>query len=107
MLNKRWHAENPTMVKEKVRRRPSTYHGLTRKAVMERLVAQGGACAICRKPDLKGKDVHGDHDHVTGAFRGVLCRGCNTGIGMIGESPVKLRAAAAYIERHAELGELL
>ncbi len=41
---------------------------------------QGGGCAICRKaPDGKHLDV--DHDHVTGATRGLLCRSCNITVG--------------------------
>jgi len=56
----------------------------------EFLDAQGNCCAICgssfseatynrskRKTELKFTPVL-DHDHKTGAIRGVLCRGCNT-----------------------------
>lgn len=38
-----------------------------------------------------------DHDHRTGKVRGLLCYGCNVGIGKIGDSPLSLLKAAAYV----------
>jgi len=43
----------------------------------ELVVRQGGVCAICGQPDPE----HLDHDHETGAVRGVLCFNCNGGLG--------------------------
>jgi hypothetical protein len=109
----RWDAANAEKIAAQNRawnennEKPSPSHGLTRTELTERLVAQGGACAICRKTELKGQDLHGDHDHATGMFRGVLCRRCNTGIGMLGDTLDACRAAVAYLERHAKLQELL
>jgi hypothetical protein len=65
--------------------------------------AQGGRCAICGTGEPGGNygNLHVDHCHETGAVRGLLCTRCNTGIGLLRESPVALRAAAAYIEANA------
>ncbi len=62
------------------------------------LEAQRGLCAICeRKPHGKSR-LHIDHNHETGAFRGLLCISCNPGIGYFQDDPERLRAAAAYLE---------
>lgn len=50
-------------------------------AVRQRMLAQqGGLCPLCGLPIEKGTDVL-DHDHATGALRGVLHRGCNALLG--------------------------
>ena len=70
----------------------------------EQLERQGGRCAICRIDEPGGKrDWHLDHNHNypkrdPRGWRGVLCNGCNTGIGLLGDSIERLRAAIAYLE---------
>jgi hypothetical protein len=51
-------------------------------------------CALCHRLTSR---FHWDHDHVTGRFRGYLCRACNVGLGMFGEDPQLLRRAAEYV----------
>jgi hypothetical protein len=43
-----------------------------------------------------------DHDHITGAFRGFLCRSCNVGIGALGDTMEGLAQAMAYMKAHYE-----
>ena len=70
---------------------------------------QGGLCAICKQPprgrpnggareDLDVASFHVDHCHTTGRVRKLLCGNCNTLIGLSGEDPKVLRAAADYLE---------
>ncbi|WP_412517841.1 endonuclease VII domain-containing protein [Actinomadura madurae] len=62
------------------------------------LTMQAGYCAVC----FEFPAEHIDHDHDTGAVRGIACSGCNTGMGQFGDDPVSLRRAADYL-----LGELV
>lgn len=63
---------------------------------------QSGGCAICHRPIPLG-DGHAsrsacvDHDHLTGCVRGLLCRKCNSGLGMFRDDPELLNAAAEYL----------
>jgi hypothetical protein len=62
-------------------------------------------CGSPAKPNgIKAESrLHQDHDHVTGQTRDLLCSNCNKGLGCLGDDPERLRAAAAYIERHRSL----
>jgi hypothetical protein len=40
-----------------------------------------------------------DHDHVTGAVRGLLCNTCNTGLGAFYDNPHLLHRAITYLQR--------
>lgn len=68
------------------------------------LEAQGNGCAICGKPmeasAMTQKGAGGiflDHSHATGKLRGVLCYGCNSGLGSFRDNPEFLRAAIKYL----------
>jgi len=67
----------------------------------ERLAAQHGKCALahCGKP-LNVTTAHIDHDHSTGKVRGLLCIGCNTSLGGLGDSVDKLLGAVVYLSRN-------
>lgn len=54
---------------------------------------------VCSNPGCgETKRLHMDHDHATGAFRALLCSGCNTGLGMLKEDAARIRGLADYIE---------
>ena len=69
----------------------------TRKGFEAMVVAQGGNCRICQLPPKWGGLVV-DHNHATGFVRGLLCRNCNTLLGMCGENPTTLLMASNYIK---------
>lgn len=81
--------------------------GLSDAFVTQAMVEQGGLCALCRSRP----GSHADHDHVLAAlhphapgrycprcFRGMLCLQCNTALGLLGDDPARMRAAADYVE---------
>jgi DNA repair exonuclease SbcCD ATPase subunit len=105
--------------REKVQARKKSYHernrgkiseynarrryGLTTEERTEMLEKQSGMCPICGCDlrTLSSNKVHVDHCHATGDVRGLLCNGCNWGLGHFIDDPVRIRRAATYIEEHA------
>src|SRR5512146_2046022 len=59
-------------------------------------------CAICLRPP-KTRRLDRDHDHATGAMRGLLCSRCNQRLERGSDTEEWLEAALRYI-RHAKLG---
>lgn len=81
-------------------------YGLTPEQYEGLLEAQGGVCAICRQPERalhrgRVRAMAVDHDHATGRVRGIVCNGCNTGLGSFADDPALLAAAIAYLRRPA------
>lgn len=88
-------------------------YGLTPETYAARLAAQGGVCAICKKPETaKGrsgriKAFHIDHDHqccpgdrsCSKCVRGLLCGRCNIGLGCFLDQVALLVDAANYLKR--------
>jgi hypothetical protein len=78
-------------------------HGCTGADYDALLTAQGGGCAICggapagRAGAAAGR-FHIDHDHVTGALRGLLCHYCNTGLGSLFDDVERLQKAISYLQ---------
>lgn len=68
--------------------------GVGRKRWNEMLDRQKGTCALCdRSPAFV------DHDHLSGAVRGLLCNGCNTALGQIDRDIDWGHKALLYKER--------
>lgn len=98
-----WRDKNKRSVKDS-KLRASYGIGLTQFEGM--LSSQGDACAICGTPETRLSTVGGkralcvDHCHETGMVRGLVCAGCNSGLGHLRDDPDLLRRAASYIEKH-------
>src|SRR5436190_6300620 len=85
-----WQASNPEKVAAISRRHAPRRSARGREARSKhtpeyfaaRLEEQNGACAICARV-IAGSKAHADHDHASGLPRGVLCTGCNVGLGRV------------------------
>lgn len=55
---------------------------------------QHGLCAICQETMDK---PYVDHSHESGEVRGLLCRSCNSAIGLFKENILSLRRAITYL----------
>ena len=77
--------------------------GVTLEDYQRLLTAQGGVCAICGRPPREGgRRLDVDHDHRTGAVRGLLDHRCNRGLGYFGDDPRRLEAAARYLRKYED-----
>jgi hypothetical protein len=81
-------------------------YGVTNDELEQMLIAQDGRCALCPRDiafdhPRRSRRPNVDHDHSTGKIRGLLCLPCNTGIGLLQDSPSLLEKAAAYLRKHA------
>lgn len=90
--NAQWYAENRKQVNDYRRYvvygiHPETFYRLGAK--------QNGLCAICKKAPLKCVD----HDHKTGKWRGLVCKPCNSGLGMFRDCTKILFRAIQYLQR--------
>jgi hypothetical protein len=63
------------------------------------LHAQDRKCAACGDALAMNKKTHVDHCHATGKVRAILCHHCNISLGLMQESPDRMRSLIAYIER--------
>lgn len=80
--------------------RDCTY-GLAKGEFDARLAHQNGMCLVCGGiMTLTGKEqtrCHVDHDHATGKVRGLLCAGCNQGLGHFQDDVSRLLSAVEYL----------
>lgn len=91
--------ERPEQMRDKGLRR---FYGMTLAEYEAMREAQGHRCAICGREETvtawgKVRALSVDHDHETGAIRGLLCAKCNRGLGMFRDDPDVLDQAAEYL----------
>lgn len=106
--------ENPEYIKQRSHGRVITpeqrrkwnlkrWHNMLPETYLALLNAQGGVCAICRRPDAdKGRWLAVDHNHTTGRNRGLLCRQCNGALASIEADPDWGTKALTYLTKYIE-----
>jgi hypothetical protein len=72
-------------------------YGITLSDAEKMLEEQDYSCKICGDAFTESKNTHIDHCHATGIVRGLLCRGCNLGLGHFRDNPESLMRAASYL----------
>ncbi len=74
--------------------------GITTTQWWELFGHQEFVCAICGEDEPGGNGIwNTDHCHETKTLRGVLCNGCNSGLGHFKDNPDALWRAIAYLAR--------
>ena len=77
-------------------------YGVSLEQYWEMLAAQGGRCLGCGA--LEADRPEGsrkwpvDHNHVTGAVRGILCSPCNRALGLVRDDTATLLRLVDYLE---------
>lgn len=92
-------AKNPAS--HRASKRKSRY-GITDQTYTAMLAEQGCVCAICGERQVEQVLVV-DHCHDSSKVRGLLCRNCNSALGMFKDDPDRLLAAAAYLLQHTDV----
>jgi hypothetical protein len=69
-------------------------YGITEQQVLAMIEKQGGLCPLC----LKRPACAVDHCHETNQVRGILCDGCNSAIGRLGDTEAKLQRVVKYLQ---------
>lgn len=68
--------------------------GITIARYQEMCEAQDWRCAICKRVPKK---LIADHCHSEGAFRGLICTHCNSGLGFFRDDTEVMQAAIEYL----------
>jgi hypothetical protein len=71
-------------------------YGIDESIFNDLLVKQGCACKICNI-NIDKPTATIDHDHSTGAVRGLLCRKCNAALGLFNDNIDSLLNAIKYL----------
>lgn len=93
----RWRKNNPDLYRDQHLKRA---YKISLSEYNAMLKAQSYSCATCSAITPGGKGTwHVDHCHATGKVRGLLCRACNTALGLVKDNPKVLRQLASYLEK--------
>lgn len=94
---RKWCEENPE------RRRAislASHTGIDKEAVYQYLLERENTsvCDICQQECSTGNNLSLDHDHETNEIRGLLCKKCNSGLGMFNDSVKLMELATEYLK---------
>lgn len=106
--NENWNEDDWIRNRERIRRsRYKRTYGTTYEKIEAAIALQGGKCLICSL-EFPGGKFNVDHDHSCcpdgkktcgKCIRGILCSGCNGGIGLLRDDINILTKAIEYLNR--------
>ena len=77
-------------------------YGISESEFLAQKLAQDNRCAICNIAEIElSKGLGIDHCHSTGKFRGLLCYGCNTGLGSFKDNIDLMYIGIEYIKENS------
>jgi DNA-directed RNA polymerase subunit RPC12/RpoP len=98
--NSKWQKENPEKwnksLAERIWYRRQRTYGISKEEYMSIIEGQEYKCAICKEQINTSAAV--DHCHNTQKIRGILCRECNAGIGLLKDDQSILLNAIEYLK---------
>lgn len=98
---RKWRDENKEQRAEYNREyRLQSLYGITQSEWDALFAAQDNCCAICKGEDPGSKGWNTDHCHTTNKVRGILCQGCNLGLGNFKDNTTALAGAIEYLNTH-------
>lgn len=117
--NRTWKAAHPERVRATAKRYRRTLSAVQREHKNRRdalranygmtiaeydalLFSQNEVCAICKKPSPNFRRLSVDHNHETGAIRGLLCALCNVAIAAVERDPNWAKRAEFYLWAHSQ-----
>jgi hypothetical protein len=88
---------------ERLDKRLLKIHGVSRTDFDAMIAKCNNTCAICHRAFSGQAGIRPciDHNHVTGAQRGLICASCNIGLGCFYENQNSLIRAAGYLNNHS------
>ena len=100
VIQRKRNACHPKKVqKERKKSHLRSSYGITLEeyqAMFDKQLNKCGICAIEHTNTTGGLFV--DHNHTTGKVRGLLCKKCNTAIGLLNDDPLTIDNAKLYVE---------
>lgn len=87
----RWKERYPLRLKASQIREKCKFYKIDISVYVQAIIKK--ECGICGG----NRNLHVDHDHDTGRFRGILCRNCNIGLGHFRSNRELLLKAVEYL----------
>ena len=98
-----YHFKNKTRFRDRKRNAALKHSfGITLDDYNKMFNNQNGKCAICGKHQTEFKEALSvDHCHRTGKIRGLLCKNCNTALGLMKDNSKLLFEALRYLTNNS------